>query len=43
MIARGAINVDSLISAAEPLADGAQWFERLYLKEKGLIKVVLIP
>jgi threonine dehydrogenase-like Zn-dependent dehydrogenase len=43
MIARGAINVDSLISAAEPLADGAQWFERLYEKEKGLIKVVLIP
>jgi L-iditol 2-dehydrogenase len=43
MIARGAINVDSLISAAEPLSDGAQWFERLYEKEKGLIKVVLIP
>jgi len=43
MIARGAINVDSLISAAEPLSDGAQWFDRLYEKEKGLIKVVLIP
>jgi len=43
MIARGAINVDSLISAAEPLSDGAQWFDRLYEKEKGLVKVVLIP
>ena len=43
MIARGAINVDALISATAPLSDGAQWFERLYQKEKGLIKVVLIP
>ena len=43
MIARGAINVDALISATAPLADGAQWFERLYQKEKGLIKVVLMP
>lgn len=43
MIARGAIDVDALISATAPLADGAQWFERLYAMEKGLIKVVLIP
>jgi L-iditol 2-dehydrogenase len=43
MIARGAINVDALISATAPLSDGAQWFERLYGKEKGLIKVVLTP
>ena len=43
MIARGAIDVDALISATAPLADGAQWFERLYGKEKGLMKVVLIP
>ena len=43
MIARGAINVDALISATAPLADGAQWFQRLYEKEKGLIKVILNP
>jgi L-iditol 2-dehydrogenase len=43
MIARGAINVDALISATAPLSDGAQWFERLYEKEKGLIKVILTP
>jgi L-iditol 2-dehydrogenase len=43
MIARGTINVDALISATAPLSDGAQWFERLYGKEKGLIKVVLTP
>jgi len=43
MIARDAINVDALISASAPLADGVQWFKRLYEKEKGLIKVVLNP
>ena len=43
MIARGAINVDSLISATAPLSDGAQWFDRLYQKEMGLIKVILNP
>ena len=41
MIARGTINVDSLISATAPLSDGAQWFDRLYQKEQGLIKVIL--
>jgi len=43
MIARGTINVDSLISATAPLSDGAQWFDRLYHKEPGLIKVILNP
>ena len=43
MIARGAIDVDALISATAPLSDGAQWFDRLYRKEKGLIKVILNP
>ena len=43
MIARGTINVDVLISAVAPLSDGAAWFERLYRKEPGLIKVILAP
>jgi threonine dehydrogenase-like Zn-dependent dehydrogenase len=43
MIAQRRIDVDSLISAAAPLAEGPQWFGRLYAREKGLIKVVLIP
>jgi L-iditol 2-dehydrogenase len=43
MIARGTINVDSLINATAPLSDGAQWFDRLYQKEQGLIKVILNP
>ena len=43
MIARGAINVDALISAVAPLAEGASWFERLYKGEPGLMKVILTP
>jgi L-iditol 2-dehydrogenase len=43
MIARGAIRVDPLISAIAPLSDGVQWFQRLYQKEPGLIKVILCP
>ncbi len=43
MIARGAIKVDPLISATAPLADGARWFQRLYKKAPGLIKVILNP
>jgi threonine dehydrogenase-like Zn-dependent dehydrogenase len=43
MLARGALNAAPLLSATAPLADGAQWFERLYRKEPGLLKVVLQP
>jgi L-iditol 2-dehydrogenase len=39
----GAINVDPLISAIAPLAEGADWFNRLYDREPGLMKVVLQP
>jgi L-iditol 2-dehydrogenase len=43
MMARGAIKVDSLISAVAPLAEGAAWFEKLRQRSMGLLKVVLIP
>ena len=43
LIARGKINVDALLSAEAPLSEGAFWFKKLYEKEKGLIKVVLLP
>jgi len=43
MIERKAINVDAILSAEAPLSEGANWFKRLYDKEAGLIKVVLIP
>jgi L-iditol 2-dehydrogenase len=43
MIVRGRINVDAVISAVAPLADGAAWFERLHRGEPGLMKVILTP
>lgn len=39
----GAINVDPLLSAVAPLSEGAQWFDRLYNREPGLMKVILQP
>jgi L-iditol 2-dehydrogenase len=43
LIASGRINVTGFISATAPLEKGAQWFERLYAGEKGLMKVLLKP
>jgi threonine dehydrogenase-like Zn-dependent dehydrogenase len=43
MIASKQINVDSLLSAEAPLSQGSEWFNKLYKKEPGLIKVVLLP
>jgi L-iditol 2-dehydrogenase len=43
MMQRGLIKVDPLISAVAPLSDGAQWFERLRKRERGLVKVILKP
>ena len=43
LVASGAIRVAPLVSAVAPLADGPHWFERLYNREPGLIKVILTP
>jgi L-iditol 2-dehydrogenase len=43
LVASGEIRVAPLISAIAPLAEGPQWFERLYAREPGLMKVVLQP
>ena len=43
MIARGAVDVDTLISAVAPLSDGIDWFRRLQAGEPGLMKVILEP
>ena len=43
MMAEGKINVEPLISATAPLAEGSAWFKRLYEKEPGLLKVILVP
>jgi L-iditol 2-dehydrogenase len=40
---RGMVNTDIILSAEAPLSEGAEWFKRLYEKESGLNKVVLIP
>jgi L-iditol 2-dehydrogenase len=42
-MASGAIRVKPLITAIAPLAEGPQWFERLYAREPNLLKVVLTP
>jgi L-iditol 2-dehydrogenase len=43
LLAGGKLQAAPLISASAPLKDGAAWFDRLYRKEPGLIKVVLKP
>jgi L-iditol 2-dehydrogenase len=43
LIAKGAINVDALISAEASLEKGGEYFKRLYNRETGLIKVILKP
>jgi L-iditol 2-dehydrogenase len=43
MLARDGLRAAPLISATAPLAEGAAWFGRLYRKEPGLLKVVLVP
>jgi len=43
MMGRGAIDAAPLLSAVAPLEQGAAWFERLYAKEPGLLKIVLTP
>jgi L-iditol 2-dehydrogenase len=43
LMARRAIKVDSLISGRGSLEEGMRWFERLYAREPGLMKVILQP
>lgn len=43
MTARGTVDTAPLISGVAPLAEGAQWFKRLYNREAGLMKVMLAP
>jgi L-iditol 2-dehydrogenase len=43
LLARGAIQVEPMISARAPLSQGVEWFERLYSHEPNLMKVILQP
>ena len=43
MMQKGIVDVKPLLSKVAPLSEGAEWFQRLYQKEKGLNKVILVP
>lgn len=43
LMAQGHIDMEAFISSQPPLADGAEWFQRLYDREPGLLKVILKP
>ncbi len=43
LLESGKISVDEQISVVAPLAEGAYWFKKLYDKEGGLSKVILVP
>jgi L-iditol 2-dehydrogenase len=43
LLGRGVVTVDELVTAVAPLEDGPAWFERLYAREPGLMKVILQP
>jgi len=43
MLARGDLDPAPLLSASAPLSEGASWFDRLYRRETGLLKVILKP
>jgi len=43
MLSSGSVKTAPIRSAVAPLAEGASWFDRLYRKEPGLLKVILTP
>lgn len=43
LIADGKVDVSSLISAAVPLEKGAEWIQRVYQREPGIYKIMLLP
>jgi L-iditol 2-dehydrogenase len=43
LLESGKLSIDDQISAVAPLSEGALWFDRLYKKEAGLNKVILVP
>lgn len=43
LIERGKLNLNSFISHTAPLSEGSDWFQRLYNKESGVMKVILQP
>jgi threonine dehydrogenase-like Zn-dependent dehydrogenase len=43
LMARRKLDYGAVVSAVRPLSEGAGWFDRLYNREPGLLKVVLEP
>jgi L-iditol 2-dehydrogenase len=43
LIEEGKVDVDALISKAVPLSEGNEWINRVYAREPGLNKIVLLP
>lgn len=43
MISRGTVDTGPILSATAPLSEGFSWFNRLYNREPGLLKVLLEP
>lgn len=43
LIADGLVDVDALISRAVPMSEGHAWITRVYQREPGLNKIVLLP
>lgn len=43
LIAKGVVDTDRMISRTVPLSEGGAWINRVYEREKGLNKIVLIP
>lgn len=43
LMGKGVVNVKPLLSKVAPLSEGAEWFQRLYDREKGLNKIILVP
>jgi L-iditol 2-dehydrogenase len=43
LVAGGQVDLSGFVSRVAPLAEAAEWFERLHRREPGLVKVVLQP
>jgi len=43
LIEEGKVDVDALISKVVPLSEGNEWINRVYAREPGLNKIVLLP
>ena len=43
LMAGGRLKLEALLSAEAPLSEGASWFDRLYRRDPGLMKVILRP